>query len=482
VVTEQVWLVGQASCPGSLSHDASDGGTTLSDLAAARWQMGTSLGFHIIFAALGIGLPLMMVIAEGLYLRTGNSAWLALARRWSKAFAILFAVGAVSGTILSFELGLLWPDFMEYAGGIIGMPFSAEGFAFFIEAIFLGIYLYGWSHLTPVMHWLSGIPVAIAGALSGIFVVAANAWMNSPAGFDIVNGEVVNVDPIAAMFNDAWFQQALHMTLAAYTATAFGMAGIYAFGYLCGRRDRYHTSALKLLVRIGLALAVCQAISGDISARWVAENQPVKFAALEGHFETDTNVGLTIGGWPDPEARETKWGVQIPGMLSVLAGGDVNTEVKGLNAYPLNEQPDPRPVHLGFQVMVGLGVTMIFVSLWTVFTSWRGKRFAPTRWQLRALVALTPAGFIAIEAGWIVTEVGRQPWIIQDVMRTEDAVTEVPGQFAAFGGFTLLYAILAVALTWLLLRLAKTPPPIDQPPPYLAPESARRKESANAVG
>jgi cytochrome d ubiquinol oxidase subunit I len=453
----------------------------MSDLMAARWQMGTSLGFHIIFAALGIGLPLMMLIAEGLYLRTGNRAWLALARRWSKAFAILFAVGAVSGTILSFELGLLWPGFMEYAGGIIGMPFSMEGFAFFIEAIFLGIYLYGWDKLSPRAHWLAGIPVAISGALSGIFVVAANAWMNSPAGFDIVGGEVVNVDPIAAMFNDAWFQQALHMTLAAYTATAFGLAGLYAFGYLRGRRDAYHTSALKLAVTLGLALSIAQAISGDISAEWVANNQPVKFAALEGQFETESRAGLTIGGWPDPEARETRWAIEIPGALSLLAHRDIDAEVTGLNEFSMSEQPDPRPVHLGFQVMVGLGVTMILISLWIVATSWRRRRFAFSTWQLRALVALTPAGFIAIEAGWIVTEVGRQPWIIQGVMRTEDAVTEVPGQFAAFGGFTLLYVLLSIVLVWLLARLAKTPPPVDLPIPY-EQERRERRETRHAVG
>lgn len=453
----------------------------MSDLMAARWQMGTSLGFHIIFAVLGIGLPLMMFIAEGLYLRTGNRAWLALARRWSKAFAILFAVGAVSGTILSFELGLLWPRFMEYAGGIFGMPFSLEGFAFFIEAIFLGIYLYGWDKLSPRAHWLAGLPVAVSGALSGIFVVAANAWMNSPAGFDIVDGEPVNIDPVAAMFNDAWFQQALHMTLAAYTATAFGLAGIYAFGYLRGRRDAYHTSALKLAVTFGLVLSISQAISGDISARWVAENQPVKFAALEGQFETETNAGLTIGGWPNPDTRETTWGIEIPGMLSFLAGHSLETEVMGLNDVPMEDQPDPRPVHLGFQTMVGLGMTMIFASLWIVITSWRRKRFEPSTWQLRALVALTPAGFIAIEAGWVVTEVGRQPWIIQGVMRTEDGVTEVPGQFAAFGGFTLLYVLLTVVLTWLLLRLAKTPPPIDEPIPYRTATPAQ-SEASNAVG
>jgi cytochrome d ubiquinol oxidase subunit I len=434
----------------------------MSDLMVARTQMGTSLGFHIIFAALGIGLPLLMVIAEGIYLRTGNPNYLALAKRWSKAFAILFAVGAVSGTILSFLLGLLWPRFMDYAGGIIGMPFSMEGFAFFIEAIFLGIYLYGWNRLSPRAHWLSGIPVAIAGAFSGIFVVSANAWMNSPSGFDIVDGEVTNVDPLAALFNDAWFQQALHMTLAAYTATAFGVAGVYAWGILRGHRDAYHLSALKIVMGLGLVVSILQAISGDISAHWVAQNQPVKFAAIEGLFETESNVPLTIGGWPDPETRETRWGIEIPGLLSFLAERDFNAEVAGLNEVPMEDQPEPRIVHLAFQVMVGLGFSMIAASTWFWFTTWRRKELRPGTWQLRILVLLAPAGFIAIEAGWIVTEVGRQPWIIHQVMRTEDAVTEVPNQFASFGGFTILYAILAITTVWLLRLLAKSKPPIER--------------------
>ena len=435
----------------------------MSDLMAARTQMATSLGFHIIFAALGMGLPLLMVIAEGLYLKTGKPVYLALAKRWSKAFAILFAVGAVSGTILSFELGLLWPRFMEYAGGIFGMPFSAEGFAFFIEAIFLGIYLYGWNRLSPRAHWLSGIPVAISGALSGIFVVAANAWMNSPSGFKIdANGQPYDIDPVAAMLNDAWFQQALHMWIAAYVATAFGVAGVYAWGLLRGRRDAYHLSAVKIAVGLGLIVSVLQAISGDISAKWVAENQPVKFAALEGHFETESRAPLIIGGWPDPETRETNWAIKIPGGLSWLAHGDFNAEVTGLNEFPMEDQPEPRVVHLAFQIMVGLGTTMILTSATIWFFAWRRKRFALGPWQSRALVALAPAGFIAIEAGWVVTEVGRQPWIIQGVMRTEDAVTQVPNQFVALGGFTALYAMLAVACTWLLLLLAKHPPKIEE--------------------
>jgi cytochrome d ubiquinol oxidase subunit I len=435
----------------------------VNDLLAARLQMASSLAFHIVFAGLGIGLPLLLVIAEGLWLRTGNPAYLALARRWSKAFAMIFAVGAVSGTILSFELGLLWPRFMDYAGGIIGMPFSAEGFAFFVEAIFLGIYLYGWDRLSPRAHWLAGFPIAISGLLSGIFVVSANAWMNSPAGFRIVDGRVEDVDPVAAMFNDAWFQQALHMSLAAYHATAFAVAGVYAWGMLHGRNDAYHRAALRVALPIATLFAVLQPISGDLSARWVAENQPVKFAALEGQFETETNAGLSIGGLPDPEDRTTRYKIEIPGMLSFLAHGDTDSEIRGLNEFPIADQPDPRIVHLAFQTMVGIGFGVIGLCAWFWIAAWRRRRIDPGRWLLRALVLATPAGFIAIEAGWTVTEVGRQPWVIQDVMRTEDAVTTVPNQFVALGGFTIVYVILASALAWLLLRLAQTPPVMEEP-------------------
>jgi len=435
----------------------------MSDLMAARTQMGSSLGFHIIFAAIGIGLPLLMVIAEGIYLRTGNPAYLALAKRWSKAFAITFAVGAVSGTILSFLLGLLWPRFMEYAGGIIGMPFSMEGFAFFIEAIFLGIYLYGWNRLSPRAHWLSGIPVAIAGACSGIFVLSANAWMNIPAGFDVVDGKPTNIDPIAALLNDAWPQQALHMTLAAYTSTTFAVAGVYAFGILRGRRDAYHLGALKIAMGLGVVVSILQAISGDISAEWVARNQPAKLAAMEGLFETQEQAPLTIGGWPDPETGESRFGIEIPGLLSLLAHRDVNAEVSGLNDIPRDEWPETRVVHTAFQVMVGIGTVLIATSTWFWFRVWRKKAVEPGTWLLRLLVLLAPAGFVAIEAGWIVTEVGRQPWIIYKVMRTEDAVTTVSNQFISLWGFSIIYVILAVTLVWLLLLLASKPPQIEEP-------------------
>lgn len=422
----------------------------MSDLLAARGQMAMSLAFHIIFAVLGIGMPLLMVLAEREWMRTGEPVWLDLAKRWAKGTAILFAVGAVSGTVLSFELGLLWPGFMEYAGAIIGMPFSLEGFAFFTEAIFLGVYLYGWNRLTPRAHWWSGVAVTVSGTISGVFVVLANAWMNAPTGFRIVDGRPVDIDPIAAMLNPAALPQALHMTLAAFAATGIAIAGISAVAL---RRDptiRVHRAALRLALWVAVPASLLQVVSGDLSAKFVAEHQPVKLAAMEGHFETARGAALRIGGIPDEAAGVTRYAIEVPTMLSVLAFGDPDAEVKGLEAVPRDEWPPVLITHLAFQVMVGLGTLMAVASLWVVMCWVRRRDVVADRRLLTLLAWLMPAGFIAVEAGWVVTEVGRQPWIIQGVMRTADAVTPMPGLAAPFALFTLLYLFLGAVVCWLL--------------------------------
>ena len=412
--------------------------------------MAMSLAFHIIFAVLGIGMPLLMVLAEREWMRTGEPVWLDLAKRWAKGTAILFAVGAVSGTVLSFELGLLWPGFMEYAGAIIGMPFSLEGFAFFTEAIFLGVYLYGWNRLTPRAHWWSGVAVTVSGTISGVFVVLANAWMNAPTGFRLVDGRPVDIDPIAAMLNPAALPQALHMTLAAFAATGIAIAGISAVAL---RRDptiRVHRAALRLALWVAVPASLLQVVSGDLSAKFVAEHQPVKLAAMEGHFETARGAALRIGGIPDEAAGVTRYAIEVPTMLSVLAFGDPDAEVKGLEAVPRDEWPPVLITHLAFQVMVGLGTLMAVASLWVVMCWVRRRDVVADRRLLTLLAWLMPAGFIAVEAGWVVTEVGRQPWIIQGVMRTADAVTPMPGLAAPFALFTLLYLFLGAVVCWLL--------------------------------
>ena len=434
------------------------------DLLAARSQMAMSLGFHIVFAVVGIGLPALMVIAEWRWIRTGDGVYLELAKRWAKGAAILFAVGAVSGTVLSFELGLLWPGFMRFAGSIIGMPFSLEGFAFFTEAIFLGIYLYGWNRVSRGAHLFAGIVVAASGVLSGIFVVIANAWMNTPAGFTMVGGDAVNVRPFMAMANAAAFPETLHMTLAAYAGTGLTVAGIHAIAILRGNRSAFHRRALGIALTLGAPAGILQPLSGDVSARSAAIHQPAKLAALEAHFETQRGAPLHIGGWPDVDERVTRWAIRIPHGLSLLAFHDPNAEVKGLDTVPRDQWPPVAIVHVAFQVMVALGTYMALVGLWVAFVAWRrGAALFRNRRLLAALAIATPMGFIAIEAGWTVTEVGRQPWIVQGVLRTADAVTPMPGLVVPFVTFTLLYVMLSVIVVVLLYHMIVRAPAPGQP-------------------
>jgi cytochrome d ubiquinol oxidase subunit I len=422
----------------------------MSDLLAARAQMALSLGFHIIFAVVGIAMPLLMVVAERRWISGRDPMDLELAKRWARGTAILFAVGAVSGTVLSFELGLLWPSFMELAGPVIGMPFSLEGFAFFTEAIFLGVYLYGWDRIPPGAHLLAGILVAVSGALSGIFVVIANAWMNTPAGLTMAGDAVVAVDPIAAILNPAAFQQTLHMTLAAYAATGFAVAGIHALLLLRDPLNAFHRRALGIGLLVGVPAALLQPISGDISARNVAEYQPAKLAAMEALFETRAGAPLLLGGFPDMETRTVRLGLEIPKGLSLLAHHDPDAVVTGLDQIPRDQWPHVPIVHLAFQVMVGIGTLMALVALWTVWKALRRHDLAASPLFLRTVALVSPLGFVAIEAGWTVTEVGRQPWIIHGILRTSDAVTPMPGLRWTFLSVTVLYLFLGAVVAWLL--------------------------------
>jgi cytochrome d ubiquinol oxidase subunit I len=444
----------------------------VTDLDFARSQMALSLAFHIVFAAVSIGMPLLMAVAEALYLRTREPAYLDLARRWASGTAILFAVGAVSGTVLSFELGLLWPGFMEYAGGIIGMPFSLEGFAFFSEAIFLGIYLYGWDRIPAVLHWLAGLVVAVSGMLSAIFVVMANAWMNAPTGFEMVDGRVTNVDPIAAMLNPASSSQVIHMVLAAYVATGFVVAAVHAFFLLRDSANTFHRHALGIALAVAALAIPLQIVSGDAISRMVAERQPAKLAAMEAHYHTQPAAPLTIGGLPDDAVMTTRYAIRIPQALSLLAWRDRRAPVRGLDSVPRDEWPNTRVVHWAFDLMVGAGLAMLAIAGWAAWLWWRWRRVPDERWLLRTLVVAGPLGLIAIEAGWVVTEVGRQPWIIYGVMRTAEAVTPMRGLAMPFITFTVVYVFLSVVLVFLLRRQFMATDP------RAVPNASRRPESA----
>jgi cytochrome d ubiquinol oxidase subunit I len=453
----------------------------MSDLLAARSQMAVSLMFHILFAVAGMAMPVLMVMAEIAWRRTGDPVYLDLTRRWARGTAILFAVGAVSGTVLSFELGLLWPRFMAQAGAVIGMPFSFEGFAFFTEAIFLGIYLYGWNVVSPRAHIAAGCVVALSGILSAAFVVCANAWMNTPAGFDrtqALGSRLLRVDPLAAMLNPAAVPQALHMVIAAYAAVGFAVAGIHAAVLLRHPADRFHRAALAIALLVGVPAALVEPLSGDLLGQMLGARQPVKLAALEGPWKTEAGAPLRLGGLPDPAAHVTRGALEIPYGLSLLAYHDPHAVVHGLDEVAAAERPNVVLVHLSFQLMVACGSALAVLALALVIAAWRrgglpiggdgggggggdgeegdagggrGDR-GGGRWLLRCLVVASPLGLVAIESGWMVTELGRQPWIIQGLLKTADAVTPMPGLLLPFAAISAVYLVLGVIVVQLLRR------------------------------
>jgi cytochrome d ubiquinol oxidase subunit I len=430
----------------------------MDDFIAARSQMALSLGFHIIFSCIGMVMPFFMAVAHFYWLKTQNPVYKNITKAWSKGVAIFFATGAVSGTVLSFELGLLWPTFMKHAGPIFGMPFSLEGTAFFIEAIALGFFLYGWERFNPWFHWVTGVVVGISGIVSGILVVAANSWMNSPSGFDFVHGQYLNIDPMKAMFNAAWFQQALHMSIAAFAATGFAVAGVHAMMLIRKKNVKFHYTAFRIAIVFGAAAAILQPFSGDISAKNVAKRQPAKLAAMEAHFKTERFSPLIIGGIPDTQAKQVNYAIKIPGLLSFMTYDDFNAEVKGLDQIPKENQPPVAVTHYAFQLMVGLGVLMMGIAVLYFIGLLKMKKWFGKAWFLKLFAWATPIGFIAVEAGWTVTEVGRQPWIIQGVMRTADAVTQMPGIHYSFYLFTAVYLSLSVMVIFMLYRQIKMVP------------------------
>jgi cytochrome bd ubiquinol oxidase subunit I len=423
----------------------------MTDLLAARSQMAMSLGFHIIFAAIGIAMPLLMAAAEWRWLTKGDHEGLHLAQRWSKGTAILFAVGAVSGTVLSFELGLLWPKFMERAGPWIGPLFALEGFAFFTEAIFLGIYLYGWSRLSPRAHFVAGLVVAASGVASAFFVICVNAWMNVPGRLGPTGELSTEIDHLALMSHPAAWHEVVHMLLAAFAATGFLVAGIHAWLLARNPHSRFHRLALTIALLAGGIAALLQPLSGDQIARAVAVHQPAKLAAMEALFTTEAGPDFVLGGIADATTGRVSYAVRIPYGLGLLMNGDTHTEVIGLDRYPRQDWPPVAVVHIAFQVMVGCGMVMAAMAVWSGWRLWKG-RIEQDRRLLFALIASAPLGFIALEAGWVVTEVGRQPWIIDHVMRTSEAVTPMPGLWIPMTTFTLLYLMLAGVVGWAIWR------------------------------
>ena len=438
-------------------------------LYPARMQMALSLGWHIIFACFGIAFPLITVFTEWRGYKRGDAALTELAHTWAKAMGVLFAAGAVSGTLLSFEMGILWPGLMDRFGEVFGFPFVLEGFAFFIEAIFVGVYLFGWNRLSPKAHMLSALPMILSGPAGAFFVVAANAWMNNPTGFRLdEQGRVTDAQPWAAMFGPSTWPQVVHMLLAAYMVTGFTIASVYAVGMLRGRRDRRHRLGLLIPLTFAAVLTPVQIGVGDWIANTVADNQPAKLAAMEGQYETTAGAPLSVGGlYYDDELH---YALEIPNGLSLLVHHDPDGVVLGLEEFPADERPPVNVVHLAFDTMVGLGSALLLLAGWFGWTWWRKRRIPRTAWFLRAVAVSGVAAIVAMEAGWVTTEVGRQPWIVYGILRTADAVSPAPGLYLGFYAVVVIYVLLTGLTVFVLRRLAgsaDTPAPqeVDAEPP-----------------
>ncbi len=442
-------------------------------LSQARQMQALSFAVHIPLVCFGIAFPSMVLLMESLYLRTGDELYRVLAKRWSKVMIALFAIGVVTGTILSFEMGLLWPNFMATFGNVFGLAFGLEGFSFFVEAIFIAIYVYSWDRVSTRTHLLCGIPVVLAGLTGSLFVISVNAWMNHPGGFRLVDGRVTDVHPWKALFgNPHLWPELAHMYIAGFIVAGFVVAAPYAWGWLKGRRGRYELVALAVPLTIAALAAPVQVFVGDWIARRVTEDQPTKLAAIEGLGQTTKGADIHVLGWY--EDGKVKYGIPIPRGLSLLAKHNPNATIQGLDAVPPDDRPPVNVVRIAFQMMVGIGTLLALLGVVHLVTWFRRRRFLESRWFLLALVAAGPLSVVALICGWVTTEVGRQPWVVYHVMRTTQAVTGAGGIPVGYATLVVTYLALAVAVAWILVRLQRRPLDVPgEPPPILETHGAR---------
>jgi len=425
-------------------------------LLQARQMQAFSFAAHIPLVCFGIALPTLLLSVEWLYLRTGNELYRTLARRWTRVMAALFAAGVVTGTILSFEMGLLWPNFTGTFGGVFGLGFAIEGFSFFMEAIFIGIYIYGWDRLSPRAHFASGIPIALAGFTGSLTVISVNGWMNHPSGFRLEHGKAVDVHPFRALFgNNYLWHELLHMYLAAYMVTGFLLASAYAWSRLRGRYGRYERTALTVALAAAILSSIAQAFVGDWNGRTVAAAQPTKLAAFEGLGHTTSGAPVHLLGWY--RHGHVEYGIRLPRLLSLLAFHRPNARVQGLDAVAPADRPPVNVVRFAFQTMVGIGTLLALLAVVVLIVRIRRKRLPESTWFYRALVAAGPLSVVALIAGWVVTEVGRQPWVVYRAMRTSQAVTGAGGIPVGYGTLAAVYLALAIGVAWVLRRLSRMP-------------------------
>jgi len=437
-------------------------------LFEARQMQALSFAVHIPIVCFGIAFPAFVLLLEGLWLRNGDPLYRTIAKRWSKVMLALFAVGVVTGTILSFELGLLWPNFMATFGEVFGLGFTLEAFSFFVEAIFIAIYVYGWDRLSPRAHFLTGIPVVVAGFTGSLMVITVNAWMNNPSGFTLERGRVSDVRPLEALFgNDYLWHELVHMYVAGYIVAGFLTASVYAVACLKGRRGRYERVALVVPLTVAALAAPVQIVVGDWAARSVAREQPTKLAAFEGLYHTEEGAPVHLGGWYDGDG--VRYGIPLPRLLSLLAFHEPEARVEGLEEVPGDERPPVNVVRIAFQTMVGIGFFLAGIAAVYLFVWLRRKRLPRSVWFYRAVAAAGPLSVVAVIAGWVTTEVGRQPWVVYGHMRTEEAVTGASGVPLGYASLVLVYAGLVAAIVWILRRLARAPRDVEPGPGGVAP-------------
>jgi cytochrome d ubiquinol oxidase subunit I len=425
-------------------------------LLEARQMQALSFAVHIPLVCFGVAFPAMLLFAEWMHHRTGEEVYRTIARRWTRIMVALFAVGVITGTILSFEMGLLWPNFTATFGSVFGLGFAIEGFSFFMEAIFIGIYVYGWDRLSPRAHLLSGVPIVLTGFTGSWMVIAVNGWMNHPEGFRLVNGNAVDVHPWRALFGNSYFwHELIHMYVAGYMVTGFIMAAVYSVARLRGRWTRYERTALAIPLTIAALASPVQILVGDWAGREVADKQPTKLAALEGLPHTERGAPIHILGYYTDD--QVKYGVEIPKLLSLLAFHDPNHVVQGLTSVPARDRPPVNIVRYAFQTMVGIGTALALLGVWFVVVRVRSRGLPETPWFYRAVALAGPLALVALLAGWTVTEVGRQPWVVYRVMRTADAVTGAHGIPIGYAALAAVYACVAAGVVWILRRLARVP-------------------------
>jgi cytochrome d ubiquinol oxidase subunit I len=446
VVVNAVWIAAELPLPPGVQDY----------LDQARQMQALSFAVHIPLVCFGIALPTIVLVVEWLHLRTGDGLYRVLARRWTRVMAALFAVGAITGTILSFEMGLLWPAFTAQYGSVFGLGFAIEGFSFFTEAIFIGIYIYGWDRLSPRAHFATGIPIAVAGVIGSFMVISVNAWMNHPSGFTLRDGQVVDAHPVQALFANTYlWHELVHMYVAGYLVVGFLLAGVYAVARLRGRWSRYERTAFAIPMTVGALAAPVQVLVGDWAGREVAQNQPVKLAAMEGLADTTAGAPLHLLGWFNGSGVD--YGIAIPKALSLVAFHNFNAVVPGLNTVPRTDWPIVNVVRLCFQTMVGIGSLLALVGVLYLAVRIRRHRLPGSAWFYRAVGVAGPLSVVALICGWVVTEVGRQPWVVYGVMRTTQAVTAASVIPAGYGILLAVYAGVIVGTVWILRRLAAIP-------------------------